>query len=140
MDFQIMKIEFCWRLIFEILIIHEPSLDPGPGHVRSHTKYLYRSRLSDIIEFFKYKYSPKPLSVKRKIRILEKKLRGESKKVWLETSCAKFYFFVQLSSIFFGFFFLGSPMVQKNPRNFFLSRNIMYRKAKMCVYTITIKF
>ena len=106
------------------------------------TQSIYnRSRLSDIIEFFKYKYSPKPLSVKRKIRILEeKKLQGESNKVWLETFCAKFYFFVQLSSIFFGFFFLGSPMVQKNPRNFFLSRNIMYRKAKMCVYTITIKF
>ena len=31
---NLMKIEFCWRQIFEILIIHKPSW----GHVRSRTK------------------------------------------------------------------------------------------------------
>ena len=35
-DFQnLMKVEFCWRKIFENLIIHKPSLD----HVMSHTKF-----------------------------------------------------------------------------------------------------
>ena len=35
-DFQnLMKIEFCWRLIFKILITHKPF----PCHARSYTKF-----------------------------------------------------------------------------------------------------
>ena len=35
-DFEnLLEIEFCWRQIFVILIIHKPSL----GHVMSHTKF-----------------------------------------------------------------------------------------------------
>ena len=30
-----MKIEFCWMQVFEILIIHKPSM----GNVRYHTKF-----------------------------------------------------------------------------------------------------
>ena len=33
-----MKSEFLWRQIFEILIIHKPSLLPC-GHVMSHKKF-----------------------------------------------------------------------------------------------------
>ena len=37
MDFEnLLEIEFCWRQIFDILIIHKPSLS---DHVRSHTKF-----------------------------------------------------------------------------------------------------
>ena len=41
-DFQdLIKIEFCWRLIFEILIIHKPLW----GHLRTYTK-LWPDRFS----------------------------------------------------------------------------------------------
>ena len=30
--------------------------------------------------------------------------------------------------------------LKKNPRNFFLSQNLKFRKAKVCIYTNSIKF
>ena len=58
---NLMTIEFCWRLIFEILVIHKPSLGPIGSAVLTFFEYKqtdkHHNKQTDAQAKYTYKYS-----------------------------------------------------------------------------------
>ena len=109
---------------------------------------LFLSQCNQIHDFGTPLYSyESPLGTKGNIYTSNNKyIQGESKKVWFTALGKKVYLFLCNSSVwcFFNTFrkfkiFFGTLMVQKNPRTLFYSQKQKFRKAKMCILTISIE-